>query len=139
MSRSGTSLGDFCIGNEVTLNKLNIKEIKLTDSELKIEAPSGTTVSAIDQNGNFKTIGNYELYGMSNDLTTSSNRFQIALDGVGDFVITDVNQGINRMTIDASTGITTFNPPLGGTGSIGSTGPTGPILTSALTLILSTG
>ena len=108
-----TSLGDAGIVNTLQVGKL----IPLTSNPvITIQTPvnfsDGTNVLDIIDT-DVKTLGSFSLYSGTDlsNIYSNINRYRIKLTA-NNFVIYDVVNGIERMSIDAITGIITFNPPL---------------------------
>jgi len=123
-----TGLGDVAIGNRIIANIIETDSI--TTSEVHYpnalsfinETTGYTTMEISDED--FALTGK-TIYAWGNDLAnpgTTTEMFSVGVNSLGNFEIYDLNNGQPRMTINASTGNFTFNPPLGGGSSTGGAG-----------------
>ena len=124
-----TGLGDVAIGNRIIANiietdSINTSEVHYPNSLSFINETTGYTTMEISDE-DFALTGK-TIYAWGNDLAnpgTTTEMFSVGVNSLGNFEIYDLNNGQPRMTINASTGVTTFNPPIGGgsssTGGVG--------------------
>ena len=113
------------LGEAASVDELYVKLIAPLLPEIKtnVQAPvnfkslNGLTVTELDSSGNIDTLGKLSLHSGTNlsSVYSNVNRYSIELDSNFDFVIYDNINDQPRITIDATTGQTTFNPPITGT------------------------
>jgi len=84
--------------------------------ELIIKNPStGSTVFIADTNGNVDQTGLTNYYN-AGDILSTNPQFSVGMSS-GNFVIHDNITGVDSMSINATSGAITFDPPVGGGGS----------------------
>jgi hypothetical protein len=115
------------LGEAASVDELYVGEIfpLVGNDIIGIQTPvnfknGSSVVAEVTTVGDINTLGKVSLYSGTNlgSVYTRVNRYSVKLDSNFDFVIYDNVNGAPRITINATTGATTFNPPIGGT-SIG--------------------